>query len=197
MSPERLWRLSAALLARGFRRPSAWVKKLNSVIYHNSLAPGAVFSPDVRFGHHGFGTMIHTNVTIGKRVKIWHNVTLAVRGSTGSPHRIIVEDDVTIGANAVVVTPREASLRIGRGARIGAGAVVTRDVPAGATVVSAPTRIMSRDEGGGEEPIPDDGESNDAAPSRPRAPTPPVRAEVVPPATQPGRDGAASAKTGS
>jgi serine O-acetyltransferase len=148
MTPERLWRISAALRRRGLRRTALLVKKINSLIYHNSLAPGVDFSRDIRFGHHGFGTMIHANVVIGRRVKIWHNVTLAVRAPTGAPHKIIVEDDVVIGANAVVVAPREASVRIGKGARIGAGAVVTKDVPAGATVVSAPVRVLVRgDEG--------------------------------------------------
>lgn len=145
MSPERLWRLSAALRRRGHPRLALMVKKLNSVIYHNSLAPAVVFSPDVRFGHHGFGTVIHSNVTIGKRVKIWHNVTIAVRGSVGSEHGIVIEDDVSIGANSVVIAPAGRSLRIGRGARIGAGAVVAADVPAGATVISAPSRVLQRD----------------------------------------------------
>ena len=142
MSPERLWRLSAALRRRGHRRLALLIKKINSAIYHNSLAPGASFSSDIVFGHHGFGTVIHSNVEIGKRVKIWHNVTMAVRAKTDSPHRIIIEDDVTIGANSVIISPAEGDLRIGRGARIGAGAVVAQDVPAGATVVSAPPRVI-------------------------------------------------------
>ncbi len=147
MSPERLWRLSIALRSRGYRRAALWIKKLNSVLYHNSLAPGASVSPDVRFGHHGFGTMIHSNVVIGKRVKIWHNVTIAVRARSGwnSEHgRIVIEDDVKIGASSVIISPLEGGLTIGRGARIGAGAVVTHDVPAGATVVSAPARVIER-----------------------------------------------------
>jgi serine O-acetyltransferase len=153
MSPERLWLLSIYLRAHGHRRTAMWVKKLNSVIYHNSLAPGASVSPDVRFGHHGFGTMIHSNVVIGKRVKIWHNVTIAVRARSGwkSEHgRIVIEDDVKIGANSVVISPLEGGLRIGRGARIGAGAVVTHDVPPGATVVSVPSRVIERARAEGE-----------------------------------------------
>lgn len=153
MSPERLWRISAWLRKHGLRRPALIVKKLNSVLYHNSLAPGAVFSPDIRFGHHGFGTMVHSNVVIGQRVRIWHNVTLAVRAATGSPHRIVIEDEVTIGANAIVVSPHEGSLHIGKGARIGAGAVVTEDVPAGATVVSAPARVLLREAIAAERPL--------------------------------------------
>lgn len=146
MSPVRLWRISSFLFRHGHRRLALLVKKVNSAIYHNSLAPAVVFSRDVRFGHHGFGTVIHSNVEIGRRVRIYHNVTIAVRAATPDPERIVIEDDVVIGANSVIVSPAGGSLRIGRGARIGAGAVVTHDVPAGATVVSAPARVIERGE---------------------------------------------------
>ncbi len=146
MSPIRLWRLSAALLRSGHPRLALFVKNVNSAIYHNSLPPRVQFSPDIRFGHHGFGTVIHANVTIGRRVTIWHGVTIAVRSSTGSGHGVVIEDDVKIGAGAIILSPYEGSLRIGRGARIGAGAVVTADVPAGATVVSQPARVIEHAE---------------------------------------------------
>jgi serine O-acetyltransferase len=142
MTPLRLWRLSIALRRRGFRRTALLVKKVNSTIYHNSLAPGAVVGADLRFGHHGFGTVIHSNVEIGRGVMIWHNVTIAVYAASSSPHKVIVEDDVMVGANSVIVCPKDKSIRVGRGARIGAGAVVSTDVPPGATVVSAPARII-------------------------------------------------------
>ncbi len=125
-----------------------FVKTLNSVLFHNSLAPGAEVSPDIGLGHHGFGTMIHSNVVIGSRVKIWHNVTIAVRSRSAwrSEHgKIIIEDDVSLGAGAIVISPRDGTLRIGRGARIGAGAVVTGDVPAGATVTAVPSQVRLRD----------------------------------------------------
>jgi serine O-acetyltransferase len=146
MSPERLWRLSAALRRRGLVRLALLVKKLNSTIYHNSLAPGAQFAPDVKFAHHGFGTVIHSNVEIGSGVLIYHNVTIAVRARTDSPHRIVIGDGVRIGANSVIISPAHGSLHIGAGARIGAGAVVAKDVPAGATVVSAPARVLDHAE---------------------------------------------------
>jgi serine O-acetyltransferase len=148
MSPERLWLLSIALRRRGHVRLALLVKKINSAIYHNSLAPAAQVSPDICFGHHGFGTMIHSNVIIGRRVRIWHNVTIAVRARSAwrSEHgRIIIEDGVSLGAGAIVISPLEDTLRIGRGARIGAGAVVTKDVPAGATVVGNPGRVLLRE----------------------------------------------------
>ncbi|HXP37012.1 MAG TPA: hypothetical protein VN817_04535, partial [Solirubrobacteraceae bacterium] len=48
--------------------------------------------------------------------------------------------------NAVIITPHRADLRVGRGASIGPGAIVSRDVPAGASVLCAPTRTL---DGGG------------------------------------------------
>jgi serine O-acetyltransferase len=143
--PVRLWFLTITLWQRGHPRASLLVKKVNSVIFHNSLSPGARVSPDFRFEHHGFGTVIHSNVDIGARVRIWHNVTIAVRAPSASPHRIIIEDGVKVGANSVIISPLEGSLRIGRDALIGAGAVVSQDIPPGATVVSAPPRVIERD----------------------------------------------------
>jgi serine O-acetyltransferase len=156
LSPERLWLLSIALQKRGHSLPAFAVKQLNTVMYHNSLAPGASVGSDIQLGHYSHGIVVHSDVVIGSGVKIWHNVTLTAgrpkrRGGTraiGPRAQIIVEDRVKIGTNAVVIAPRGQSLRIGRGARIGAGAIVTQDVPAGATVVAPPARVILAEEGG-------------------------------------------------
>jgi serine O-acetyltransferase len=142
MGPVRLWLLSIALQKRGLRPLAVLVKKVNSLIYHNSLPVGSVVSPDLRMGHHGFGTVIHSNVVIGHRVRIAHNVTIAMRADSKSPYRIVIDDDVKIGANSVIISPYRGDLRIGSGARIGAGAVVSADVPPGCVVVSAPAQLI-------------------------------------------------------
>jgi len=86
---------------------------------------------------------IPTGVKIGNRVFIGPNVTFTndkypkVKGEW-ELRETIVEDDVSIGAGAVILP----GVRIGKGAMIGAGAVVTKDVPEGSVVVGNPAREL-------------------------------------------------------
>jgi serine O-acetyltransferase len=153
LSPERLWLLSIALHRRGHWIVAFAIKQLNTILYHNSLAPGASVGRDIDLGHYSHGIVVNRNVEIGQHVKIWHNVTITAGRPThregtrpiGEKARVVIEDRASIGTNAVIIAPRGECLRIGRGARIGAGVVVTRDVPPGATVVGPAPRVLLRD----------------------------------------------------
>jgi bifunctional UDP-N-acetylglucosamine pyrophosphorylase/glucosamine-1-phosphate N-acetyltransferase len=57
-------------------------------------------------------------------------------------HRTVIGRGAFIGSDTMLIAP----VRIGDGARTGAGSVVTRDVPAGASAVGAPARIVKRGE---------------------------------------------------
>lgn len=87
--------------------------------------PKSVFLP------HPLGIVIHSGTRIGDDVVIGHQVTLGGRDVTGAAPR--VENGVYIGAGAKIL----GGVRIGRGPTVGANAVITKDVPAGATVVGA------------------------------------------------------------
>ena len=87
--------------------------------------PKTVFLP------HPMGIVIHSGTRIGDNVVIGHQVTLG--GRDLSPAAPQVEDGVYIGAGAKIL----GGVRIGRGATVGANAVVTKDVPAGTSVVGA------------------------------------------------------------
>ncbi|WP_319609277.1 serine O-acetyltransferase [Oceaniferula marina] len=87
---------------------------------------------------HPYGIVIHSNSQIGEGVVINHQVTLGGRDLTAeSPN---IGDRVYIGAGAKIL----GGISIGEGASIGANAVVTKDVPAGVTVVGA-NRHLSKE----------------------------------------------------
>ena len=154
-SSRRLWLLSMALYHGGHPRLGKLVKNVNSMLYHNSLPCEVRASPDVRLGHHGMGTVLHPKVVVGSGVKIFQNVTMAVRPTNG-PDEIVIEDGAVVGANSVIMTPRHRSIRIGRGARVGAGAVITHDIPDRMIAISAPVELRPRFERGRGEDIDDD-----------------------------------------
>ncbi len=80
---------------------------------------------------HPYGIVIERGAEIGNRVTIMQQVTIGSGGWGAGGGAPLIEDNVYIGPGAKVI----GSLRVGRGARIGANAVVTRDVPSHCTVV--------------------------------------------------------------
>jgi serine O-acetyltransferase len=101
-----------------------------------SLPPGAKIGPGLRIYHFG-NIFVHSDAVIGGNVTLRQGVTVGNRHENGPAP--VVEDDVEFGAYAQVL----GGIRIGRGAKIGAMSVVLQDVPAGATAVGIPARIVS------------------------------------------------------
>ena len=86
------------------------------------------------------GTVLGGRATVGDRCHIGAGTVLAGVVEPASATPVIVEDDVVIGANAVVIE----GIRIGKGAVVAAGAVVIEDVPAGAVVAGSPARVVKQ-----------------------------------------------------
>jgi len=89
----------------------------------------------------------HTGAIIGETAKIGNNVTIigrVVLGSTGKGEYLrhtVVEDGVTLGMNSTML----GRITLGKDSKIGAGALVTHDVPKGATIIGNPAKIIALD----------------------------------------------------
>lgn len=103
------------------------------------IHPGARIGRDL-FIDHGMGVVIGQTATIGDGVTLYHGVTLGGTGRQGGKRHPDVADGATIGAYAQVLGP----IRIGANAAVGAGSVVTADVPDGVTVAGNPARRVGR-----------------------------------------------------
>ena len=113
------------------------------------LFTGIEIHPAARIGKgffidHGNGVVIGETAEIGDNVTLYHDVTLGgIAPAVDSASQVNVKrhptlrDGVIIGSGAQVLGP----IVIGENARVGANAVVLKDVPAGATVVGIPARV--------------------------------------------------------
>jgi serine O-acetyltransferase len=142
MNPSRLWWLSCQAYKRNLLVVAHLLKIINFLLFHAILPYQAEIEKDIKLEHYGLGIVVHPNVKIGYRVTIYHHVTLATETWIGSEHKIFIENDVMIGAGAVIIGRGNQGLTIGEGAKIGANAVVTRDILPGQTVVGVPARSL-------------------------------------------------------
>jgi serine O-acetyltransferase len=126
MQWSRRWRLVPLEMA---------FNKFNAVFCNCIIGRGAEFGPGLVLIH-STGIVINGKVHGGSNVYIEHQVTVGAE-QRQSP---VLGSDLFIGAGAKIVGP----VNIGDGARIGANAVVCRDVPAYCTVAGNPARIVAR-----------------------------------------------------
>ncbi len=112
-------------------------------LYGSVLYPETDFGEGTILGYGGLGIVVHKDARVGRRVLISQEVTIGGQGSR--PGVPVIEDDVKIGAGAKILGP----VTIGRGALIGANAVVTRDVRPYAVAAGVPARELQVREGRG------------------------------------------------
>lgn len=142
------------------RRNSA-IPLLDLKNIHARIEPGAIIRDQVEIGKNavimmgasinigaviGEGTMIDMNVVVGGRGTIGKNCHIGagaviagvIEPPSASP--VIVEDEVVVGANAVILE----GVRVGKGSVVAAGAIVTEDVPENVVVAGTPARVIKQ-----------------------------------------------------
>lgn len=142
------------------RRNSA-IPMLDLKTVNSRIEPGCIIRDGAEIGEHiigmmgavvnigavvGDGTMLDMNCVVGARAMVGANCHIgagAVLAGVLEPPSatpVVIEDDVLIGANAVILE----GIRVGEGSVVAAGAVVTEDVPPHAVVAGQPARVIKR-----------------------------------------------------
>ena len=122
---------------------------------HARIEPGAFIRERVEIGKNavinigaviGHGTMIDMGAVVGGRAEVGCNchigagAVLAGVVEPASAVPVVIEDDVLVGANAVIIE----GVHIGRGAVVAAGAIVTEDVPENVVVAGCPAKVIKQ-----------------------------------------------------
>ena len=113
------------------------ISQISRILTLIEIHPGAKFGKRC-FIDHGVGVVIGETAVIGSDVTIFQGVTLGGTGAEKGKRHPTIGNGVVIGAEAIIL----GNIHIGDNARIGAGAVVTKSVPANSTVVGNPARIV-------------------------------------------------------
>ena len=141
-------RLSHALWKRGWRVLGRFISHFGKIMTGIEIHPAAKIGRRLVIDH-GTGVVIGETSEIGDDVTLYHGVTLGgISPSVDSASQVNIKrhptllDGAIVGSGAQILGP----ITVGKGARVGSNAVVTKDVPGGMTAVGIPARIvMPRD----------------------------------------------------
>ena len=103
------------------------------------IHPGATIGRNV-FIDHGMGVVIGETAEVGDGCTIYQGVTLGGTSLTQHKRHPTLGRNVTVGVNAAVL----GAITLGDDVKVGGGSVVVKDVPAGATVVGVPARVVAQ-----------------------------------------------------
>jgi serine O-acetyltransferase len=134
-----LWTHGARLAARAFA-------ELTRILTGVEIHPAAVLGTGL-FIDHATGVVIGETAEVGEDVTLYQGVTLGGTSSDPGKRHPTIGDRVIIGAGAKILGP----IKIGDDSRIGANAVVVKEVPSSAVVVGVPGQVISRTRSGSED----------------------------------------------
>jgi serine O-acetyltransferase len=135
----QMHRIAHRLWTSGHTFAARFVSHVNRMFTGIEIHPGATIGRRFVIDH-GMSIVIGETTEIGDDVMLYQGVTL---GGTSLEHRKrhpTIGDRVIVGAGAKVL----GAVTVGAGARVGAGAIVVKDVPPGATVVGLSGRVIDR-----------------------------------------------------
>jgi len=127
------------LWTHGRRGLARWLSEVARFYTGIEIHPGATIGERF-FIDHGMGVVIGETSIIGDDVTLFQGVTLGGTGKETGKRHPTLEDCVVVGVGASVL----GNITVGRGSKVGGGAVVIDDVPPNCTVVGVPGRVVVR-----------------------------------------------------
>jgi serine O-acetyltransferase len=139
-----LWahRLNHELWLAGYRLPARVLSQFVRFATGVEIHPGAVVGRRVVIDH-GMGVVIGETAVVGDDVHMYHGVTLGGNSPRPEKRHPTLRDGVVVGANATLL----GDIEVGENAQVGAGSVLTKDVPPGETWTGVPATQVETDDG--------------------------------------------------
>lgn len=132
------YRISHFLYSKKLFFLARFISQIGRFLTGIEIHPGAKIGRGL-FIDHGMGVVIGETTEIGDDVTLYHGVTLGGTGKHKGKRHPTVGNNVVVGTGAKVLGP----ITIGDNSKIGANAVVLKDVPSNATAVGMPARVVS------------------------------------------------------
>ncbi len=133
-------RLANFFWRKGSRILSRFISHLNRHLTGIEIHPGAKIGRRF-FIDHGMGVVIGETTEIGDDVLLYQGVVLGGVSLEKKKRHPTIEDNVVIGAGAIVLGP----ITIGKGSRVGAGSVVLKSAPPFSTIVGVPGKVVEKE----------------------------------------------------
>ena len=135
----QLHRVSNWLWLQDRRSLALLMQSRASMKFGVDIHPAATFGNGIMLDH-ATGLVVGETAVVGNQVSILQSVTLGGTGKEHGDRHPKIADGVLISAGAKIL----GNIRVGEGAKVGAGSVVLRDVPAHTTVAGVPAKVVGR-----------------------------------------------------
>lgn len=139
-----MYRPAHALWIRGWHLPARWLSQVARFLTGIEIHPGATIGRRL-FIDHGMGLVVGETAEIGDDVVLYQGVTLGgIAPSIDSASQVNRKRHPTIGNGAIIGAGAQVlgAITVGEGGRVGANAVVVKDVKGGCAVVGIPARVV-------------------------------------------------------
>lgn len=132
------YRIANCCWQEGRKDFALYLQSRMSAVWNIDIHPAAIIGQGILCDH-ASGLVIGETSIVGDHVSIFHGVTLGGTGRERNDRHPKVRNGVLLGAHAVIL----GNIEIGESAKIGAGSIITKPVPANVSVVGISARVLS------------------------------------------------------